>query len=176
VLTDAVSPEPKGPSKDWKHYKLWENILKVLQDIPNHFRSVITISGGINATEIYAFGAVLGITIEEEVVRTLNELRKHWDPDDKYTEYIFLRQPETFPDVLLLNPNTKDVIMGIELKSWYLLAKEGEPSFRFTTNPNACAVPDLLVVVPWALSNVLSGNPIVFKPYIKPARYIAEYV
>lgn len=65
--------------------------------------------------------------------------------------------------------------MGVELKSWYILAKEGEPSFRYLVTPVACASQDLFVVVPWALSNVLSGNPVVFEPYIETARFIAEY-
>ena len=51
--------------------------------------------------------------------------------------------------------------------------KEGEPSFRFTVSPTVCNPQDLMVVVPWVLSNVLSGSPEVFVPYIKSAKYIA---
>jgi len=65
--------------------------------------------------------------------------------------------------------------MGIELKGWYLLAKEAEPSFRFQVTAKACAPQDLLVVVPWALNNVISGSPRVFTPYIESALYAAEY-
>jgi len=65
--------------------------------------------------------------------------------------------------------------MGIELKGWYLLAKEGEPSFRFQVTPRACAIQDLVVVVPWELINVISGKPQVFAPYVENARYAAEY-
>ena len=64
--------------------------------------------------------------------------------------------------------------MGIELKGWYLLAKEGMPNFRFVVSPDACAPGDLLVVIPWVLSNVLAGSPIVFPAYIELARYAAE--
>ena len=67
------------------------------------------------------------------------------------------------------------VVLGIELKGWYLLAKEGEPSYRFLATADACAVHDLIVVVPWALNNVLSGSPVVFQPYIESAKYAAEY-
>jgi hypothetical protein len=49
--------------------------------------------------------------------------------------------------------------MGIELKGWYVLAKEKEPSFRYKVTLTVCAPADLLVVVPWALSNVISGRP-----------------
>jgi len=167
-------PRRIPPPESWKHYELWERIKDTINEIPKYFKSTISVSG-IRATEIYTFGAVLGITIEEEVVRTLNDLRNLWDPEDNYGDYSFIRQAETFPDVLFMNADTGDIIMGIELKSWYLLAKEGEPSFRFTVSAKACASQDLLVVVPWALSNVLSGTPIIFEPYIELARYVAEY-
>ncbi len=34
---------------------------------------------------------------------------------------------------------------------------------------------DLIVVVPWVLSNVISGSPLLFEPFIESARYAAEY-
>ena len=67
------------------------------------------------------------------------------------------------------------IALGIELKGWYLLSKEREPSFRYTVTPSACAPQDLLVVVPWHLKNVLSGEPVVYKPYIEQACYVAEF-
>jgi hypothetical protein len=85
---------------------------------------------------------------------------------------------QTFPDVLLkkrLPSGEDDILFGIELKGWYLLAKERVPSLRFATDPDACAPPDMVVVVPWALSNVLSGTPVVFDPWSELARYAAEY-
>jgi hypothetical protein len=63
--------------------------------------------------------------------------------------------------------------MGIELKGWYLLAKEGMPNFRFTVTPACCNPWDLIVVVPWVLSNVLSGAPVVYAPFIEIAKYAA---
>lgn len=69
----------------------------------------------------------------------------------------------------------ESIILGIELKGWYLLAKEGAPSFRYRVTPNACARQDLIVVVPWALNNVIAGSPSVFTPYIESALYAAEY-
>jgi len=65
--------------------------------------------------------------------------------------------------------------LGIELKSWYLLAKEGEPSFRFQVTPSVCAKQDMIVVIPWALNNVISGYPKIFSPYVELAKYAAEY-
>jgi len=65
--------------------------------------------------------------------------------------------------------------MGIELKGWYALAKEREPSFRYVVTPAVCAPADLLVVFPWVLSSVISGSPQLFQPYIVSARYAALY-
>ena len=60
------------------------------------------------------------------------------------------------------------------MKGWYLLAKEGMGSYRFGTSADACAEADLIVVVPWALSNVLSGSPVAFEPWVESAKYAAE--
>ena len=65
--------------------------------------------------------------------------------------------------------------MGIELKGWYLLAKEGEPSLRFQATAAACTKQDLIVVVPWVLGNILSGSPILFEPFIESAKCAAEF-
>lgn len=170
-------PRQVAPPARWRHYSLWRAVREsVLPILPTHFRSVIQISG-VNATEIYTFGAVLSATIEEELVRALNDLRSLWDAEGRYPNAFFERQPQRFPDVLLVDTTSqrKEILFGIELKSWYLLAKEGEPSFRFTITPNACAAADLLVIVPWALSYVVAGSPIIFPPYVESARYVAQY-
>ena len=144
--------------------------------MPARFESELVISG-VLATDLFAFNSSLSATIEEQVVASLNESRSDWDPEQKYSLYSFERQPQTFPDVVLRTsvPNiTPKIIMGIELKGWYALAKEGEPSFRYKVTPAVCAPADLLVVVPWALSQVISGSPQVFSPYIIGARHAAE--
>ncbi len=168
-------PQLREPSKEWPHYELWMRTRNLLKELPTYFKSTLNITSAVNVTEIYAFGTALSYTIEEEVVNTLNKEKELLDPDGKYCEYSFTRQAQSFPDVLFLNSEKGDIIMGIELKSWYLLAKEGEPSFRYKVTPSACALQDLLVVVPWALSNVVTGNPIVFEPFVISARYAAEY-
>lgn len=65
--------------------------------------------------------------------------------------------------------------MGIELKGWFALAKEGEPSFRYTVTPNACAPADLLVVFPWVLDEIVSGRPKLLQPFVSEARFAAEH-
>ena len=139
-----------------------------------YFRTETHISG-IMATDLHTLNTVLGATIEDQVVRTLNLIRSTWDPKESYSLYSFVRQAQTFPDVLLRKASTGDVLLGIELKGWYLLAKEEEPSLRFQTTADACAKQDMIVVVPWVLGNVISGSPILFEPFVESARYAANF-
>ena len=127
------------------------------------------------ATDLHTLNTVLGATIEEQVVRTLNLIRSTWDPDEKYALYSFVRQAQTFPDILLRRSSDAEVLLGIELKGWYLLAKESEPSLRFQTTSAACTVQDLIVVVPWVLGNVISGSPVLFEPFVESAKFAAEH-
>ncbi len=134
---------------------------------------------GVRATDLHAFNSALGATVEEQVVNGLNALRSAtWDQDEEWAEYRFERQPQTFPDVVLRASTpgkTPEILMGIELKGWYALAKEREPSFRYRVTPAVCAGDDLLVVYPWVLDRVISGRPELFVPYVVQARYAALY-
>jgi len=119
---------------------------------------------------------LLGSAIEVQTVETLRTMRSHWDPDGDWSEYDFLRFPQSFPDVRLVRCDEPDEApaIGIELKSWYLLSKEAEPSFRYRTTAAACAPCDLFAVVPWSLSNVLSGTPVVHSPFIEQALFVSQ--
>ncbi len=170
-----IPPQRTEPQTSWEHHELWIRVRDALRALPDYFTSETNIEGML-ATDIFSLNAPLGTTIEEQVVATLNLMRPVWDPTREYQTYSFVRQTQTFPDVLLRKQTDgQEVIMGIELKGWYLLAKEGMPSYRFTVSPGACTQADLLVVVPWVLSNVLSGTPVAYRPFIELARYAAEY-
>jgi len=169
-------PVQQLPQTEWKHRALYDRVRETLYALPAYFRPE-TLVAGLLATDIFALNSALGATIEAEVVDGLNDLRTTWDPKQEYAQYSFVRQTQTFPDVRLQrfrDGGTVDIIFGIELKGWYLLAKEGEPSFRFSASPDACAPADLLAVFPWALANVISGRPHLFRPFVVPARYAAE--
>ena len=180
-MTIPVEPKRNPPQNNEVVYKVYENVREALFALPTYFRSDTSIEG-ILATDIFTLNAAFGATIEDQVVSTLNRMREVWDPGEKFMYHRFVRQPQTFPDVLLRR-NTRgtdesgsETLLGIELKSWYLLAKEGEPSiFRFQVTPAACAKQDLIVVIPWALNNVISGYPKIFSPYVELAKYAAEY-
>lgn len=172
-----MAPVESGPNKDWAHHDLYLAVKKALFSLPSRFESSLRISD-VLATDLFAFNSALSATIEEQVVASLNKLRSVWDPNEKYALYDFERRPQTFPDVILKASSLDiypQIILGIELKGWYVLAKEQEPSFRYKTTPAVCADPDLLVVVPWALSDVVSGTPKVFSPFVTSAKYAAEY-
>jgi hypothetical protein len=171
-----MTPKRLSASEDWPHHELAKRVREAIQSLPAFFQTRTSIEG-ISAVDIFTLNSVLGAAIENQLVATLNLMRSVWDPDEKYLLYSFIRQAQTFPDVLLkkTSGDQQTPIMGIELKGWYLLAKEGEPSFRFQVTASACAPQDLIVVVPWALDNVISGSPKVFPPYIEFARYAADY-
>lgn len=178
MIDPPTSPPPSPsrhlPGSEDPHRRLYENVREAVSSVPIHFRTETHISG-IMATDLHTLNTVLGATIEEQVVRTLNLTRSSWDPEDEYPLCSFVRQAQTFPDVLLRKSSTGEVLLGIELKGWYLLAKEAEPSLRFQVSPAACSDRDLIVVVPWVLSNVISGSPILFEPFVESARYAAEF-
>jgi len=180
-MSKPTPPAREEPGGSWKHHDLRDRVLAAIEAIPSYFKPETYIEG-INAPDLYTLNSVLGATIEDQTVATLNGMRPIWDPDKEYALYSFVRQPQTFPDVLLrrtagggaMAPIVDgDIILGIELKGWYVLSLEGVPTFRFTVTPRACAVQDLLVVVPWALSQVISGRPIAFPPYVESARWAA---
>ncbi len=164
------------PSDTWPHKRLWRGVLDALKALPAHFHSDTFIEG-VNATDVFTLNSALGATIENQVVETLNTIRSVWDPDNDYGTYLFVRQPQSFPDVVLknLSDETAKPIMGIELKGWYLLAKEAEPSLRFQQTSAACAEADVIMVVPWVLNSVISGRPRIYSPYIESAKYAADY-
>ena len=178
-MAPIVPPKPSktGPPPGWQHRDVYDGVIDALHRLPESFKSPLHISG-VLATDLFAFNSSLSTTIEEQVVSALNNLRHVWDEKAKYDLYAFERQPQTFPDVVLRTkaPGQADkIILGLELKGWYALAKEREPSFRYKVTPAVCAEAHLLVIVPWALSEVISGSPRVFEPYITSARYAAEY-
>lgn len=174
MMPDREEPQPIRPDVEEPLASLFQRVERAIYALPSFFESPLHVAG-ILATDLFTFNSSLAATIEYQVVLELNRMRSTWDPDDEFTTFRFKRQPQNFPDVVLESALADQPVLGIELKSWYALAKEREPSFRFRVSPNACAPQDLLVVVPWALSNVLSGSPVILDPFVTQARYAAEY-
>jgi hypothetical protein len=172
------APEPNGgPDKEWKHRSLYDRLLRVLHALPARFQTKLNIAG-VSATDLFTLNTALGAAIEVNVVEALNDLRPVWDPANEYTDYSFVRHAQAFPDVRFETsvPQAEEpIIFGIELKGWFLLGKEGEPSFRYKISPRACAPADLLVVYPWILDEVTSGSPELLQPFVAEARHAAEH-
>lgn len=152
---------------------LREGVIRALRAVPMHFVSTINIEG-ISAKDLFSMNTLLGGAIENQTVDTLNATRAIWDPQGRWVEYEFKRYAESFPDVRLECNGGGEPLIGIELKGWYLLAKEEEPSFRFKASANAMTVWDLIAVFPWSLSNVISGKPVLEPPFIEQAKYAAD--
>lgn len=153
---------------------LRESLVGALRALPHYFTSPINIEGLI-ATDLFSMNTLLGGAIEEQTVRILNTLRATWDPNGRWYDREFVRFPESFPDVRLVrSANDPEPVIGVELKGWYLLSKEKEPSFRYKASADATTAYDLIACFPWALSNVLSGNPVVYEPYVEQAKYAAD--
>lgn len=156
---------------------LLEGVKEALRALPFYFESPLNITG-VPATDLHTFNTSLSGTIELEVVNLLNRIRRDtWDKAGRWSVYAFERQAQRFPDVVLRNndPNAPSILIGIELKGWYVLAKEGEPSFRYAATPAVSTDLDLVAVIPWAFSNVNSGTPFLYEPYITGAKFAAEY-
>lgn len=173
----GLPPEPsrQGVSSGWQHRALYERVLDAIRALPNHFETPLFIEG-VPASDLFTLNSALGASIESAMVDCLNNLREVWDPDGAYKLYRFVRQPQAFPDVRLQRNDggTDPILMGIELKGWFVLSKEGEPSFRYKVSPEACAPQDLLVIVPWIFKNVISGQPILLTPLVEEARFAAQ--
>ena len=168
-----------GPPKTDPHRELYERVIDALHALPSRFRTSLRIEG-IPAIDLFTLNTPLGAAIEQSVVDNLNDFRAIWDPDKEYELYNFVRQPQAFPDVRLQTTapskaGVEEVLMGIELKGWFVLAKEGEPSFRYKASPEVCRPHDLIVVYPWMLDEVVSGSPRLLQPFIEEARYAAEH-
>ena len=164
-----------GPAPDWPHQRLYNNVVRTLFALPDGFRTSLRISD-FRATDIFTLNAALGASIEGAVVDGLNGRWEAWDTEGEYMLWRFERQAQAFPDVRLVKGegNEQEVLFGIELKGWFALSKAGEPTFRYTVNPEVCAPADLLVVFPWVLSDVVAGSPKLMRPFVWPAREIAE--
>jgi len=177
VPVTIVGPTPTGgPPDDW-HGGLYRRVVSALYALPSLFKTNLSISG-VRATDLYALNSALGNSIEESVVNNLNALRSVWDPEGVFQIYAFVRQQQVFPDVILYTPDPgvhDRILMGIELKGWFALAKEGEQSFRYAVTPAACAPADLLVVFPWILDEIVSGRPRLLQPFVTEARFAAEH-
>lgn len=171
-----LPPQRTELDPDDPHTALVEKVQDALRTVPSFFTST-TVIDGIESRDLFSLNSVLGGAIEVQVVETLNRIRNVWDPNQVWEEARFERSSQTFPDVRLVarTGGTAKPLLGIELKGWYLLAREQVPTFRYQVTPAACHERDLLVVYPWHLRNVLSGVPVVHEPFITSALFAARY-
>ena len=141
----GVPPPPTEPALDLTDPRttLQTRLRIALLGLPAYFEFNNHVAG-VEATDLHALNTLLGASIEGQVVKALNQQRSLWDPDDDWPGYTFERQSQRFPDVLLTRKGGvggPDIALGVELKGWFLLAKERVPSFRFATTPGSLRRP-----------------------------------
>jgi hypothetical protein len=163
------------PVESWPHRKVWERVREALFALPSYFRMEGNMPN-IPASDLHSANTLLGAAIEEHIPVALNLMRSTWDPESEYADCLFRRQPKTFPDVQFRRETTEgsETLFGIEIKSWYILAKEAEPSFRLDANKEFCAPHDLVAIYPWAFSAAVSGTPRLFRPLVLGAKKAAR--
>jgi len=168
------------PPETWKHHTVYTRVRRLLahpgfmpqgRRIPKDFTRFLDPLDGLSG-----LNDTVGHMVESLATEALNRARKEWDPNGDYADYEFVLRKRKFPDVVLQHKRRrgKDILFGIELKSWNLLAKEGAPSFRFKASPEACAPGDLFACFPWVLEGFVGGKLRFFKPYVAPARFVAS--
>ena len=111
----SISTKPSksgGPELTWPHRALYDRVIAALHALPGRFISPLVIEG-VPATDLFTMNTPLGAAIEASVVDSLNALRQLWDPSGSYASYTFVRQAQTFPDVLLrsTDPNAAEKIL-----------------------------------------------------------------
>lgn len=168
---DLDDEKPTG----WDDFQVWERVREALFALPSYFKMEGSMPN-IPASDLHSANTLLGAAIEEHIPIALNLMRTTWDPESKYADCLFRRQPQTFPDVPFRRERTEgsETLFGIEVKSWYILAKEMEPSFRLDVSREFCAPADLVVIYPWAFSAAVSGTPRLFRPLVLSARKAAR--
>lgn len=153
--------------------ELRDRVKLALATIPNGFHSELSLAG-VPATDLCGAQSLIAAGVEREVADRLNDMRMLWDPDGKYMDCKFQRFPESYPDVRLIRPGIPEPLIGVELKTWYLLSKEQEPCARFTASVNASTDYDLLVIFPWYWDRVITGVPALLSPWVRSAKEVAE--
>lgn len=173
TLPDFNETDYSVPRDDARAFLIERLRNVVFPSLPSECNIENTYSG-ILATDLFSLNTLLGSMIENKVVIFLNAHRHLWD-NGEWNEYHFIRSNESFPDVRLVEKTGKhDVVLGIELKSWFILSKEGEPSFRYRTASEACDCGDLLCIIPWYLSDAVCGHPVLATPWVFSAKAAAE--
>src|SRR5258708_34262861 len=114
------APTRVEPSR-WVHLQLWKRVGEGLRALPDYFKTTTSIEG-ILGPDIFTLNTVLGATVEEQVVRSLNALRPRWDPDKKSHPYSFVRQPQPIP-IAVLRPRSKGqtFLSGMALQAYSAL-------------------------------------------------------
>lgn len=116
--SDYIDDYESVENTEWygRHGSLYEQIPELLDRVPAEFTSDVHIEG-LDATDVFGLNEILASSVENQVTNSLNRLLSEPNLDEEYRDHEFVRQSQTFPDVLFENSAESDgPLMGIELK------------------------------------------------------------
>jgi hypothetical protein len=117
------------------------------------------------------FNNYVGQGIEELIGSELNgSLRGTWTTDGNLS---LVRNAVQFPDLYLIRRKERRILLSVEVKSWFVFAKD-DITARFEAAPNIIRGGSLIVLVPWCMTNLVSGSPRLLLPYVGDAKALAE--
>lgn len=150
---------------EWPHHEMKQKVLRLL-------RGRCVYHDLVTQFQIRKSGIQADKMIEQFIYDVLDTFREEWAVGP-YAGCRVNYNPTSFPDITITSG--REVILGIEIKSWHTLAKEGQPCFRFQASPLACAPHDILVVFPYYWENLWTnhGVALLLAPYIENSRFVA---
>ena len=144
--------------------KLLPSVVASLSDVIEVKRPPIT-EAVFYGKIISKLSPFIGNILESRIVAALNEKVQGG--------FSWVRQDPDFPDAALFGPNGERTFAGYEVKAWYVLSTE--MTGRFRESQNLLAGKNVrLCVVPWMLSNVLYGHPVVLDLVTMDALSVAK--
>jgi hypothetical protein len=112
------------------------------------------------------FNNYIGQGIEELIAKHLNSVFSGSD-------WKCIRNAVQFPDLYIVNPQKKTLLLALEVKSWFVFAGD-DITARFEVAPNIIRPDVRLILFPWHMTNLISGVPRLLAPYIGSAKALAE--
>lgn len=143
-----------------------------LEDQVGHVLETVSISSSDQTEAVFLgqniskLSPLIGNLMELRIVQSLaaREVEHHLQ---------WIRQDPYFPDAALFNRDGTPVGAGFEIKAWYCLSTE--LTGRFRESVNLLAGKDIrLLIVAWAMSHVVLGQPEILGVLSVPAESVAR--
>lgn len=158
---DLIISLPKLEQFSWNENTIDADLIKIQEEEGINFSDLL---GLINRLNNY-----VGQGIEEHLGESLNRTLVLSNIENLE----FYRNSSQFPDLFLIDNSTKEILLSIELKSWFVFSGD-EITARFHTSPDAIPEGSLLIIYPWTLNKIISGSPLLLMPHVTDAKELAR--